>query len=80
MELRNITFNLPADLIRKAKIYAAEHDTTINAVVRELLAEALSRESRARAAAARLLAIADRGPYSNVDPRSIRRQDLYERC
>ena len=30
METRNITFSLPTSLIRKAKVYAAWHDTTIN--------------------------------------------------
>ena len=25
---RNVTFNLPVELMRQAKIYAAEHDTT----------------------------------------------------
>jgi len=79
VETRNITFSLPADLIRNAKIYAAGHDTTVNALVRELLTEALSRESRERAAAERLLALANRGPHSAVNPASIRREDLYER-
>ena len=79
METRNITFSLPTDLIRRAKVYAAEHDTTINTVVRELLQEALSRESRARAAADRLLALADRGPLFSADPASIRREELHER-
>jgi plasmid stability protein len=76
---RNITFSLPAGLIRQAKIYAAEHDTTMNALVRQLLQEALSRDSRARAAADRLLALADRGPYFTTDPGSIRREELHER-
>lgn len=76
---RNITFSLPADLVRQAKIYAAEHDTTMNAFVRQLLQEALSRDSRARAAADRLLALADRGPYFTTDPSSIRREELHER-
>ena len=76
---RNITFSLPADLVRQAKIYAAEHDTTMNAFVRQLLQEALSRENRARAAADRLLALADRGPYFTTDPGSIRREELHER-
>lgn len=79
METRNITFSLPTDLIRRAKVYAAEHDTTINTVVRELLQDALSRESRARAAADRFLAIADRGPLFTGDPGSIRRDELHER-
>ena len=76
---RNLTLNLPADLIRQAKIHAAEHDTTVNALVRELLQEALTRDGRARAAADRLLALADRGLYFTADPGSIRREELYER-
>jgi plasmid stability protein len=76
---RNITLNLSADLIRQAKIHAAEHDTTVNALVRELLQEALTRDGRARAAADRLLALADRGPYFTADPGSIRREELHER-
>ncbi len=79
METRNITFSLPADLVRQAKVYAAEHDITVNALVRELLREALIREGRARAAADRLLALADQGPYFTADPGSIRREELHER-
>lgn len=79
MESRNITFSLPVELVRQAKVYAAEHDTTINGLVRELLQEALSRENRVRAAADRLLALAARGPYFSADPGSIRREELHER-
>ena len=79
MEGRNITFSFPADLVRQAKVYAAEHDTTINALVRELLQEKLTREGRARVAANRLLALADQGPYFTTDPGSIRREELHER-
>ena len=79
MEARNITFSLPADLIRQIKVYAAQHDVTINALVRELLQDTLDREGRARAAADRLLALADQGPYFTADPGSIRREELYER-
>ena len=79
VNLRNITFSLPPDLIRQAKVYAAQHDTTMNALVRELLQEALVRDDRARVAAERLLALAAQGPYFTTDPASIRREDLYER-
>ena len=79
METRNITFNLPADLVRQAKVYSAEHDMTINALVRELLEETLTRTGRARAAADRLLSLADQGPYFTIDPGSIRREELCER-
>ena len=76
---RNITFNLPDDLVRAAKIYAAEHDTTVNSLVRELLNEKVTADARSRAAANRLLAIAERGPYFATNPGSIRREELHER-
>jgi plasmid stability protein len=79
VETRNITFSLPTDLVRRAKVYAAEHDTTINSLVRELLQEMVTREGRQRAAADRLLALAYRGPYFSADPSSIRREELHER-
>ncbi len=79
MQSRNITFNLPADLIKRAKVYAAEHDTTVNALVRELLLERLSPADRARAATKRILEIAQNGVSSPVDPGSIRREDIYDR-
>ena len=79
MVTRNITLSLPVDLVRQAKVYAAEHDTTINSLVRELLQEALIRGGRARIAADRLLARADKGPYFTSDPSSIRREERYER-
>jgi plasmid stability protein len=79
VETRNVTLSLPADLIRKVKVYAAEHDTTMNAVVRDLLTEKVSAQARPRAAAHRILEIARRGPYSSVDPSSIRRDEIYER-
>jgi hypothetical protein len=61
------------------KIFATEHDTTVNAMVRELLQEKVSAEARARAAAERFLQLAAPGPHSSVDPGSIRREKLYER-
>jgi plasmid stability protein len=76
---RNITFSLPADLIRQAKIYAAAHDTTVNALVRELLDQKLATEDNIRSAAARFLEIAKSGAHSSVDPTSIHREELYER-
>jgi len=77
---RNITFSLPAELVRQAKIYAAEHDTTVNAVVRELLEQKVSNNGRARAAAERILELSrEKLLLSHVDPATIRREELYER-
>ncbi len=79
MANRNITLSLPDELVRKAKVYAAEHDQTINAMVRELLKDTLARESRAHKAARRLLDLAGQAPYSKINPGSIDREDLHER-
>lgn len=79
MKNRNITLSLPTDLIHKAKVYAAEHDTTINGLVRELLQDKLQSASRTRTAAERLLALAKEGPFFTMDPGSINREELHER-
>jgi plasmid stability protein len=81
---RNITFSLPATLIKQAKVYAAEHDTTVNALVRELLQEKLGmidekKLERIREAGRRILEIAGRGPISPVDPGTISREEMHER-
>lgn len=83
MQNRNITFSLPTDLIKQAKVYAAEHDTTVNALVRELLSEKvcekeLSERERIRAAGKRILELARSGLSSPVDPGTIRREEIYE--
>ena len=76
---RNITFNLPSDLLQQAKVFAAQHDTTVNALVRELLQDKLRQEQRTLAAADRLLALAGEGPYFTAEPSSFRREELHER-
>ena len=76
---RNITLNLPVELIRQAKIYAAEHETSVNAVVRDLLQDALQSKSATRIAAKRFLALSDSGPLFTGDPGSISREELHER-
>lgn len=42
MAVRNITLSLSEDLIRKAKVFAAERDTSISALVSSLLATLVS--------------------------------------
>jgi len=76
---KNLTLHLPADLIRRVKVYAAQRDTTINGVVKELLEKTVCSEDKARAAADRILEVAKRGPGSAVDPGSISRKEMHER-
>ena len=79
LDTRNLTLHLPADLIRKAKVYAAERDTSINMLVKNFLEQTVSSRERVRAAGARILEIARRGSHSAVDPASVRREEIHER-
>ena len=79
METKNITITLPAELVRAARVFAAERDTSLNALLREMLQERLNKEGRMRAAIERMLKVAEDGPWSHVDPGSVRREELYER-
>jgi hypothetical protein len=78
-ETRSLTLSLPADLIRRAKVYAAERDISLNALVRELLEGIVSGRERIRAAGARILEIAKSGAASTVNPGSFSREDFHER-
>jgi plasmid stability protein len=42
MANRNVTLSLPEDLFKRAKIYAAEHDTSVSALVVDLLTSRVS--------------------------------------
>ena len=79
MASRNITFNLPVDLVREAKVFAAQHDTTMNAMVRELLEEKLRSSSRTMDAVEQMLAISAGAPLFSVDLESYSRDELHER-
>lgn len=74
---RNITFSLPQELIRKAKIVAAERDQSLNALVRETLESAVEGRDQTRRAAERLLRRSRRGLYE-IPPGSWKRAELYE--
>jgi hypothetical protein len=79
VKMTSVTLRLPNDLIREATEYAAKRDTTLSGFVNELLRTAVAGTERSRAAADRLLTLADRGPFSDVDPRLIRRDELHDR-
>jgi plasmid stability protein len=74
---RNITFSLPVELIRRAKIVAAERDTSLNALVREALAQAVNRSDEYRQAGERLLALSGVGLFEMPEQRWAR-EELYD--
>ena len=79
--MRNLTVMLPVALIKKAKIFAAQHDTSLSQLVRQSL-ESLVREDEAyqraqERARERLSQDQDRGTMRSRYPWT--REDLHDR-
>jgi hypothetical protein len=53
--LKNITLAIEDDILERARVVAAEKKTTVNAMVREFLAEITDRDERREKARAALL-------------------------
>jgi hypothetical protein len=75
--VRNITFSLPPELIRRAKILAAQRDLSLNALVHQTLESAVDAQDRSLQAGNRLLRKSQVGLY-DIPPRSWKRSDFYE--
>ena len=78
MSTRNITLALPADLIRRAKVYAAAHDTSISAMVAEMLGARVGLEDDYDTAWATEVEAMKKGLYS-LKGYAWNRDELYER-
>ena len=77
--MSNLTLNIPDEVLSDARLYAAEHKTTVNALVREYLASIGTRRKRAKDAMAELRKMSETtksrlGPDFKFD-----RASLYER-
>jgi predicted transcriptional regulator len=75
--VRNVTFSLPVDLVRKAKILAAQQDKSLNAVVRDALERAVEGDRGYRSAGERLLKQSDSGLF-DIPPERWTRDELHE--
>lgn len=79
--MKNITLAIDEKLLKEVRKYAAEHDTTVNAIVREKLAEVVAPNKRVQDAIERIermRKIADEGGMT-VGPITWTRDDIYER-
>ena len=76
--MKNITLSIDDKLLKDVRKYAAEHDTSVNAIVREKLAEVVAPKQRVADALKRMEAIADKAGME-VGPITWKRDDLYER-
>ncbi|HEX9753034.1 MAG TPA: DUF6364 family protein, partial [Methyloceanibacter sp.] len=57
--MKNITLAIDEEVLRAARRYAANHDTTVNALVREFLGDLAAQEDRAAEARRRLVKMSE---------------------
>ncbi|HXG79337.1 MAG TPA: DUF6364 family protein [Methyloceanibacter sp.] len=76
--MKNITLSIDEEVLRAARIYAAEHDTTVNALVRDFLAQfGKQRQERAAKARKELVEMAKKSK-ARMGSWKWNRDDVYE--
>jgi predicted transcriptional regulator len=77
---RNITLKLPEETLKAVKVLAAERETSVSAMLNEVLTELVRRESGYRQAHAEFMRVAREGtPMSTYGRVSWTRDELHER-
>ena len=77
MANRNITLNMPEELIKRAKVESAKRDLSVSALVREALEKELKANDRSLAAGRRFLRLAKKYPV-RMPEKLWKREDLYD--
>ncbi len=77
--MSNITISLDNDLLKKAKKIAVDRDTSFNGLVREYIAELVSREERIRLMKIEELDNLFAGSSAVIGDKTWARDDLHER-
>ena len=76
--MKNVTISVDDHLLRDARRLAAERDTSLNALIREYLEGLTQRESRAKQARARIVALC-RQSTAEIGSSRWTRDELHER-
>lgn len=76
--MKNITLSLDDAVLATVRRYAAEHHTSVNALVRDYLTDLAQREQRARQVRQRLRELSEQSP-ARIGNATWRRNDLHER-
>ena len=76
--MKNITLSVDENIFSAAKLYAAEQNSSVNALVREFLTSIAEREDRARKARRRIRQLSSRSK-ARVGRKSWSRDDLHAR-
>lgn len=74
---RNITLSIDEEVVRAVRIYAAKHDTSLNALVREYLTDLATRDDRREIARRRLIELSKRST-AEMGSYKWNREDLYD--
>jgi hypothetical protein len=75
---RNLTLSLPSDLIRDAKVRAAERGTSLNGWIQQALDRTLRFDRDYVAAGEKFLNASTKGLYA-LPKRRMKREDLHDR-
>ena len=76
--MQNITLSVDEEVLAAVRRYAVERNSSVNALVREYLANIARHHDRARRARARLLQLSKKSK-GQLGERAWTRQDLHER-
>ena len=76
--MRNITLSVDDDVLAAVRRHAAEHDSSVNALVREYLTNLAGHQDRARRARARLRQLSKQS-QGRLGEKAWNREDLHER-
>jgi len=77
-KVKNITVCVTPEIYREARLLAAEHDSTVNALVREYLTNLAGHRDRAHRARARLRQLSKQS-QGRLGEKTWTREDLHER-
>ena len=76
--MKNITLSIDECVLKAVRRYAAEHDSSVNGLIREYLTGLAQREDRARDSRKRIRELSDNSP-ARMGPKIWRRSELHER-
>ena len=76
--MKSITVSVDEDVIRAVRLYAAERNSTVEALVREFLTELANRKDRTCRARRRIVELSERST-ARIGSHAWTREDLHER-
>jgi hypothetical protein len=76
--MSNITLSVDERVLAAVRRYAAEHDSSVNALVRGFMDQIARSSDRARKARSRIRQLSGRSP-ARIEPITWKRDDLHDR-